>query len=82
MVNSYGRPFVDDAWRAAIPGGAGVQFQRIDPPRWVGYVSVRVDPTGQLHRVRCQVTTNIRIVVAMAVVVQPAFGVEVLALEA
>ena len=42
---------------------------------------VRIDPTRQLHRVRREVATNIRIVVAMAVVVQPAFLVEVLALE-
>jgi len=41
-----------------------------------------IDPTHQLHRVRRQVATNIRIVVAMAIVVQAAFFVEVLALEA
>ncbi len=43
---------------------------------------VGVNPTRQLHRVRREVATNIRIVVAMAVVMQTAFFVEVLALEA
>ena len=42
---------------------------------------VGVNPTRQLHPVRREVATNIRIVVAMAVVVQAAFFVEVLALE-
>ncbi|MEA3172155.1 MAG: hypothetical protein QOI97_5103 [Pseudomonas sp.] len=58
------------------------ESQRVYPSGWVGHVLVRVNPTRQLHRVRRQVTTNIRIVVAMTVVVQPAFRVEVLALEA
>ena len=46
------------------------------------HVLVRIDPTRQLHRIGRQVATNIRIVVAMAVVMQPTFLVEVLALEA
>ncbi len=55
--------------------------KRIHPPRRIGHIPIPIDPTRQLHRVRRQITPNIRIVVAMPVVVQPAFRVEILALE-
>ncbi len=57
------------------------QPQRIHPPRRIRRVPIRVQPTRQLHRIRRQVAPRIRVVIAVAVVVQPAFGVEVLALE-
>ena len=60
---------------------APAQPQWIHPTRRVRHVLVRVDPTRQLHRIRRQVTTNIRIVVAMAVVVQPTFLIKVLTLK-
>ena len=59
----------------------GAQPCRIHPSRGIRHVLVRIDPTRQLHWIRRQVTTNIRIVVAMAVVVQPAFLIEILTLE-
>ncbi len=58
------------------------QPQRIHPPRRVQGVPVPIEPTRQLARIRRQIAASLGIVVAVAVVVQAAFGVEVLALEA
>ena len=58
------------------------QPQRIHPPRRVQGVPIPIEPTRQLARVRRQVAARFRIVVAVPVVVQAAFRVEVLALEA
>ncbi|TWC11562.1 hypothetical protein FBY06_14337 [Pseudomonas sp. SJZ085] len=58
------------------------QPQRIHPPRRVQGVPVPIEPTRQFARVRRQVAARFRIVVAVPVVVQAAFQVMVLALEA
>ena len=58
------------------------QPQWIHPTRRVGHVLVGVNPTRQLNWILRQVATNIWIVVAMTVVMQPAFFIEVLSLEA
>ena len=57
------------------------QPQRIHPPRRVGRVLVAVQPAGQFDRVGGQVAASVGIVVAMAVVVKPAFFVVILALK-
>src|SRR5471032_3069572 len=57
------------------------QPQRINPPRRVWHVPIRVQPARQFHRVRRQVPPDSRIIVPMAVVVQAALGVEILPLK-
>lgn len=66
----------------SLPRRRTTQPQRIHPPRRIRCVLVLIQPTRQLDRVGRQIPANIRIVVAMSVVVQAAFGVEILPLKA
>src|SRR3546814_15693435 len=57
-------------------------FRSSHPPRRVQGVPIPIEPTRQLARVRRQVAAGFGIVVAVPVVVQAAFRIEVLALKA
>ncbi len=58
------------------------QPQRIYPPCRIRHVLVLIQPTGQLDRIRRQISPQPRVVIPVAVVMQAAFAVEVLPLKA
>ena len=58
------------------------QPQRINPPHRIRRIRIDIQPTRKTDRILADKPPDLRIIVPIAVVVQPGFGVEVLPLKA